>query len=138
MIRNVAIAASLAFAVSAGAYLAGRVEGWERREAAQKAADLDQERANQEEFLAQLRASLQEGAASARIDDELDQTLGSIQYELSRLSDGIICPADPDRGMRVDQTISSTNQSISAAGAALNGAAGADTGSAAPRDPNER
>lgn len=107
-----------------GAYTAGRMEGWERRDDAQQSADLAALQQNQAQFLADLAANQQEGGQGARLEAEIGQTLGGIQNELSRLSSASVCYHDPDRGLLVDQAVDTVNESIRTALAQSDGSPG--------------
>ena len=104
------------------AYTRGRVDGWERREIAQNAADLRALGSAQDQFLADLRIALDEGENTARLESDFQQTLGGIRNELARLSSGTDCPSPTDRSLLIDRAISEANATLRASGAELDGA----------------
>jgi len=103
---------AVSIALASGAYVSGRMEGWERRDDAQQAADLIAMQENQAQFLADLAANQREGGQGARLEAEIGQTLGGIQNELTRLSSASVCYHDPARGLLVDQAVDTVNASI--------------------------
>jgi len=107
--------AAAAVALASGAYVSGRMEGWDRRDDAQQSADLAAMQENQARFLSDLAANQREGGQGARLEAEIGQTLGGIQNELTRLSSASVCYHDPDRGVLVDQAVDTVNASIRAA-----------------------
>ncbi|RKQ96412.1 hypothetical protein [Maricaulis maris] len=104
------------------AYLSGRVDGWERRDAAQDAADLAAITASQTSFMADLQVALEDGEATARLTSDWAQTIGGIRNEIARISTGIDCPSDPDRSLLVDRAVEEANAALRAAGAQPDGA----------------
>jgi hypothetical protein len=108
----IGMALAVSLAMSGGTYVSGRIEGWDRRDQAQQAADFAALRENQMQFIEDLRANQQEGGQGARLEAEIGQTLGGIQNELSRLSSASVCYHDPARGVLVDQAVDTVNASI--------------------------
>ncbi|OLF81288.1 hypothetical protein AWH62_01020 [Maricaulis sp. W15] len=125
--RGLALLAG-ALVMIAGAYLNGRVEGWERRDAAQDAADLAALTASQISFMADLQVALEDGETTARLTSDWAQTIGGIRNEISRISSGVDCPSDPDRSLLVDHAVEEANAALRAAGAQPDGAGAAGGG----------
>ncbi|MED5550021.1 MAG: hypothetical protein VX529_11750 [Pseudomonadota bacterium] len=119
-----------AFALVAAVYAKGRSDGWDRHVAEQSAADLAAHQAAQVEFIDDLRAALQDGEATARLESHFEQTLGGIRDELSRLSAGPDCPRPVDRSLLIDRAIDEVNDTLRSAGAEPYGAA--SSGSSEP------
>jgi len=138
MIRTIAICAAVTASLSTVTFWRGRVDGWDRRAAAQAETDLRAMTDNQQKFLEGLQASQQEGGISARFEADLGRSIEGIQNELSRLSGGIVCAADPDRGLLVDQAVNRANTAITAASAELDDSASANPVATSDRGKNQR
>lgn len=137
LIRAVLITAAAGLVVSGAAYWRGDANGWHRREAQQTEADYAQLIENQTTFLADLRANQKDGDTSARLIGSASQTLGGIQNDLTRLSDRLSCPADPDRGRLLDATVDTVNTALATARLEFDGAGAGSAGTAAARNPDE-
>jgi hypothetical protein len=109
--------------ISSGAYVCGRIEGWDRRDTAQFRADHAAFLESQQQFLLDLGKNQDDGSIVAAITTQFEEGLGGIRNDLERIESESVCPVDPRRGLLLDDAVNQANATIRAARDQLDGAA---------------
>lgn len=101
-IRAGAAGLALGLSIGGGLYLKGRVDGWDRRQAAIDAAWVEDLRAMQAGFLTDLQRNTQDGDRARGEIAGVGRTIGDLKDEIATLADRLDCPSDTRVGVRAD------------------------------------
>ncbi|WP_417483185.1 hypothetical protein [Maricaulis sp.] len=132
MIRAVLITAAVGLSCSMATYAKGRVDGWDRRDEAQKISDLGALASRFDAFETSLAANTAQG-------DALDTIRATVRDEMQGLPDAIadifVCPVDPGRLRVIRANTDAANRALDrAAGRPPDDATGSPDAATGPGD----
>lgn len=111
-LQAVLVTGALGVAVASGSYIKGRVDGWGRRDEAQKVTDLAALVQRVSDFEAQLLENRQDGLTL----DEITRAVRDGTQELpDAIADMFVCPTDPERRRVLNASTELANRALDAA-----------------------
>lgn len=100
---GLAIGLAVAGASSAGLYIKGRVDGWDKRQAKIDAAWVQDLRDMQAAFLVDLSRNTEDGDTARGEIAGVARTIGGLRNEIASLADRLDCPSDERVSVRADE-----------------------------------